>query len=175
MSAQSPTIKVFSNVEYAQNAILKYDVTRTEFPSNPELGQYVIVNGVPYIYSTIDGEEPVWVPMGIKRLSAVINIDSPQLEWIITHDLATFDIMASVYDVNNKLMDAPFTIISANVIKYTFTNPVKGKAVVFGASQKYAGYAPSVSQVTGETLSVGTGEPTDTTTSTLYIQVDAAN
>lgn len=169
----SNAIKMLSNVEYAQNAIQKYDL-RTEFPTTPELGQNVVVNGVPYIYSSIDGDEPVWVPMGIKRLSAVVTIDNPQLEWIIEHNLATFDIMASVYDVNNKLMEAPFTIISANVIKYTFTNPVKGKVVVFGASQKYAGYAPSVNQLTGETLSVGTGEPTDTTTSTLYIQVDGA-
>lgn len=166
-------IKIFSNVEYAQNSTVKYDI-RTDFPLDPSLGQYVVVNGVPYIFSSIDGEEPVWVPMGIKRLNSVITIEEPQLEWIVEHNLATFDIMASVYDVNNKLMEAPFTIISANIIKYTFTNPVKGKVVVFGASQKYAGYAPSVNQLTGETLSVGTGEPTETTTSTLYIQVDAA-
>lgn len=95
--------------------------------------------------------------MGIKRLNSVVTIAEPQLEWIIEHNLAAFDLVASVYDVNNKLMDAPFTIISANVIKYTFTNPVKGKAVVFGASQKYAGYSPSVNQLTGETVSVGTG------------------
>ena len=164
-------IKVFSDVDYAQNATVNYDL-RTDFPTTPKLGQHVVVNGVPYIYSSIDGEEPVWIPMGIKRLNTVITVDSPLLEWIIEHNLATFDIMASVYDVNNKLMEAPFTIISANVIKYTFTNPVKGKVVVFGASQKYAGYTPSVNQLTGETLSVGTGEPDETTTSTLYIQVD---
>ena len=165
-------IKIFSNVEFAKDAISKYDL-RVDFPTNPELGQNIVVNGVPYIYSSIDGEQPVWIPMGIKRLNAVVTIADPQLEWIIEHNLATFDIMASVYDVNNKLMEAPFTIISANVIKYTFTNPVKGKVVVFGASQKYAGYTPSVNQLTGETLSVGTGEPSATTTSTLYIQVDA--
>lgn len=164
-------IKIFSNIEYAQNSTVKYDI-RTEFPTDPKLGQFVMVNGVPYVYSSIDGDEPVWVPMGIKRLNSVITIEEPQLEWIVEHNLATFDIMASVYDVNNKLMEAPFTIISANVIKYTFTNPVKGKVVVFGASQKYAGYAPSVNQLTGETLAVGTGEPDETTTSTLYIQVD---
>ena len=168
------SIKVFSNVEYVQGASQKLDFSLTEFPTNPGLGQYVIVNGVPYIYSSIDGEEPVWIPMGVKRLNAVVTIDQPQLEWIVEHNLATFDLMASVYDVNNKLMDAPFTIISANIIKYTFTNPVKGKAVVFGASQKYAGFTPSVNQLTGETVSVGTGEPSATTTSTLYIQVDSA-
>lgn len=169
------SIKVFSNVEYVSGASQILDATQTEFPTDPKLGQYVVVNGVPYIYSSIDGEEPVWIPMGIKRLNAVITVTEPQLEWIVQHDLATFDLMASVYDVNNKLMDAPFTIISANVIKFTFTNPVKGKAVVFGASQKYAGFTPSVNQLTGETVSVGTGEPDASTTSTLYIQVDSVN
>jgi len=168
------SIKVFSNVEYVQGAAPTFDTSLTEFPENPRGGQFAIVSGVPYTFTSIDGDEPVWVPMGIKRLNSVVTITEPQLEWIIEHNLATFDLVASVYDVNNKLMDAPFTIISANVIKYTFTNPVKGKAVVFGASQKYAGYAPSVNQLTGETVSVGTGEPTATTTSTLYIQVDGA-
>lgn len=168
------SIKVFSNLEFAENAALNHDITLTEFPANPKKGLNVVVNGVPYIFTSIDGEEPVWVPMGIKRLNAVITISEPQLEWIIEHNLATFDLMAAVYDVNNKLMDAPFTIISANIIKYTFTNPVKGKAVVFGSSQKYAGFTPSVNQLTGETVSVGTGEPSATTTSTLYIQVDSA-
>lgn len=168
------SIKVFSNVEYVQGAAPTFDTSLTEFPENPKSGQYAVVSGVPYIFSSIDGDEPVWVPMGIKRLNSVVTIAEPQLEWLVEHNLATFDLVASVYDVNNKLMDAPFTIISANVIKYTFTNPVKGKAVVFGASQKYAGYTPSVNQLTGETVSVGTGEPTATTTSTLYIQVDGA-
>lgn len=167
-------IKYFSHVELAESATMKYDTSLTEFPANPTKGLQAVVNGVLYFYSSIDGEEPVWVPLGVKRLNAVVTVDQPQLEWIVQHDLATFDIMASVYDVNNKLMDAPFTIISANIIKFTFTNPVKGKAVVFGASQKYAGFTPSVNQLTGETVSVGTGEPTATTTSTLYIQVDSA-
>lgn len=168
------SIKVFSNMEFAEKASLTHDVSLTEFPAVPKLGQNVVVKGVPYIFTSIDGEEPVWVPLGVKRLNAVVTINQPQLEWIVEHNLATFDLMAAVYDVNNKLMDAPFTIISANIIKYTFTNPVKGKAVVFGSSQKYAGFTPSVNQLTGETVSVGTGEPTATTTSTLYIQVDSA-
>jgi hypothetical protein len=167
-------IKVFSKVEYMPGAAPIYDTSLTRFPENPKGGQHAIVSGVPYVYTSIDGDDPVWVPMGIKRLNSVVTIAEPQLEWIVEHNLSTFDLVASVYDVNNKLMDAPFTIISANVIKYSFVNPVKGKAVVFGASQKYAGYAPSVNQITGETVSVGTGEPSATTTSTLYIQVDSA-
>lgn len=169
------SIKMFSHVEFAENAQMKFDITRTEFPANPTPGESVVVNGVLYFFTSIDGEEPVWVPLGTKRLNAVVNIDEPQLEWIIEHNLATFDLMAAVYDVNNKVMDAPFSIISANIIKFTFTNPVKGKAVVFGASQKYAGFTPNVNQLTGETLSVGTGEPTSATTSTLYIQIDNPN
>lgn len=169
------SIKMYSNVEFAENSSMKFDVSRTDFPSNPTPGDSVVVNGVLYFFTSIDGEEPVWVPLGTKRLNAVVYVEEPQLEWIIEHNLATFDLVASVYDVNNKLLDAPFTIISANIIKYTFTNPVKGKAVVFGASQKYAGFTPNVNQLTGETLSVGTGEPTSATTSTLYIQIDTTN
>lgn len=168
-------IKMYSNVEFAENSSMTFDISQTTFPENPTPGRSCVVNGVLYFFTSIDGEEPVWVPLGTKRLNAVVNVDEPQLEWIIEHNLATFDLVASVYDVNNKLLDAPFTIISANIIKYTFTNPVKGKAVVFGASQKYAGFTPNVSQLTGETLSVGTGEPTSSTTSTLYIQIDNPN
>ena len=168
------SIKMFSNVELAEAANLINDIASNTFPLNPKLGTQTMIEGVLYYYTSIDGEEPVWVPVGTKRLTAVVTIEQPQLEWIVEHALATFDIMAAVYDVDNKLMDAPFTIISANVIKFTFTNPVKGKAVVFGASQKYAGFTPTVNQLTGETVSVGTGEPSATTTSTLYIQVDSA-
>lgn len=167
-------IKIFSNIELAANANLVNDIESNEFPLNPKLGTQTVVSGVLYYFASIDGEEPVWVPVGTKRLNSTTQITDPQLEWLVEHNLGTFDIMASVYDANNKVMDAPFTIISADIIKYTFTNPVSGKAVVFGASQKYAGFSPSVSQVTGETVSVGTGEPDESTTSTLYIQVDSA-
>lgn len=168
------SIKIFSNVELAESANLVNDATSNTFPTSPKLGTQTMIDGVLYYYTSVDGEEPVWVPVGTKRLTAVVTVDQPQLEWIIEHSLATFDIIAAVYDVDNKLMDAPYTILSANIIKFTFVNPVKGKAVVFGASQKYAGFTPSVNQLTGETVSVGTGEPTASTTSTLYIQVDSA-
>jgi len=166
-------IKIFSDIELAESANLVNDIQNNDFPLNPKLGTQTVVSGVLYYFATIDGGEPVWVPVGTKRLNSTIQIIEPQLEWTIDHNLGTFDIMATVYDANNKVMDAPFTIISADIIKYTFTNPVSGKAVVFGASQKYAGFSPSVSQVTGETVSVGTGEPDESTTSTLYIQVDS--
>ena len=167
------SIKILSPIEMGEGANLIRD-TKTGFPSNPKLGTDTMVDGVLYYYSSTDGAEPIWVPVGTKRLNNTITIPEPQLEWIVTHSLGTFDIMAAVYDSNNKLVQAPYTIISADVIKYTFTNPMSGKAVVFGASQKYAGFTPSVSAVNSETVSVGTGEPDESTTSTLYIQVDSA-
>ena len=169
------SIKMYSHIEFAENASMKFDTTLTTFPENPSVGTSCVVNGVLYFFTSIDNEEPIWVPLGTKRLNAVVSFPEPQLEWVVEHNLATFDLMAAVYDINNKLVDAPFTVISSNIIKFTFTNPVSGKAVVFGASQKYAGFTPSVSQLTGETLSVGTGEPTSATTSTLYIQIDNPN
>lgn len=167
------SIKIFSPIELAENANIIRD-TKTGFPSNPKLGTDTMVDGVLYYYTSIDGAEPVWVPVGTKRLNNTVTIATPQLEWIVEHNLGTFDIVVGIYDANNKMVEAPFTILTADTIKVTFTNPVSGKAVVFGASQKYAGFTPSVSQVTGETVSVGTGEPDASTTSTLYIQVDSA-
>lgn len=164
------SIKIFSPVEMAQNANIVFD-TKSGFPVNPKEGTQTMVDGVPYFFSSIDGAEAIWVPYGTKRLNSVVQFPDPALEWMVQHNLGTFDIIADVYDGNNTKMEAGFQIISADLIKFTFTNPVNGKAVVFGASQKYAGFSPSVNQVTGETVSVGTGEPDASTTSTLYVQV----
>lgn len=163
-------MKIFSNVEMASNANLSLDTTGS-LPVSPRLGTQHMLDGVLHYYTSIDGAEPVWVPVGTKRLNATVQFPDTALEWLVPHNLGTFDIIAAVYDMNGTKMDAPFTIISADLIKFSFTNPVNGKAVVFGASQKYAGFTPAVSQVTGETVSVGTGEPDASTTSTLYVQV----
>lgn len=165
------SIKIFSPIEMGENANIVRD-TSTGFPTNPKLGTDTMVDGVLYYFTSIDGGEPVWVPVGNKRSNTVVEFATSALEWVAEHNLGTYDIIATCYDSNNKAFEASHFIISADIIKFVFTTPISGKAVIFGASQKYAGYAPSTTSLNTETIAVGYSEPDATNTSTLYVQLD---
>ena len=166
------TMKIFSNTEHVSGTTLK--ITESTIPTDPTEGMIHPIGGVPHYYGSQDGEPAIWVPLGQKRSNKVVTFPSASDEWIAQHNLGTLNLIIGVYDSNNeKIVPQRETIINADTVKLTFSTPVAGKVVVFGASEKYAGFEPSVNGLNEETVSVGTGEPSETTTSTLYVQVDA--
>lgn len=170
MSGPTSKIKVFTDVKFQPGSTLTRD-TRNQFPTNPEVGMDTMVNGVYYYYGAPDGETPMWIPVGNKRSHSTVNVQTPQLDWTIEHQLGTHNVIAVAYDTNGRVMDASFTILSANVIKFTFAIPVAGKVTVFGTSEKFAGYTPYNDSLNQETVEIGITEPDETVTSTLYIQL----
>ena len=113
----------------------------------------------------------MWIPVGNKRSHATVNVLTHQLDWTIEHKLGTQNVIAVAYDTNGKVMDAAYTVLSADIIKFTFSIPVAGKVTVFGTSEKFAGYTPYNDSLNQETVEIGTTEPDTTITSTLYIQL----
>ena len=152
------SIKVYSNMEMASSANISLDTGGT-IPPNPRLGTQHMLDGVLHYYTSIDSAPPVWVPVGMKRTNTTLLFPDPSLEWVVHHNLGTYDIIAAVYDPAGVKIDAQFVIVSANTITYTFTEPVNGKAVVFGESRKFS------DQFSGDQTPAGVGfEPVITKT-----------
>lgn len=165
------TMKIFSSTEHVSGTTMQ--ITESAIPTEPKLGMIHPIGGVPHYYGSQNGEPAIWIPLGQKRSNKTVNFPSASTEWIAQHNLSTMDLIIGVYDSNGeKIVPQKETIINADTLKLTFATPVAGKVVVFGASEKYAGFEPAVNALNEETVSVGTGEPSETTTSTLYVQVD---
>lgn len=176
--SQTPTrgpgsIKVLSNIELTQNVMLLNDVSRDEFPLTPKLGAECLVKGMKYIYTSIDNDEPFWLPFGIKRNHNITVQAQEQQEWVIDHGLSTMDLIVVTYDNTNKVIEADYTIISADTIVINFAEPKSGRVVIFGSTEKYAGYTPNTNNITSETISIGFTEPDESTNSTIYIQLES--
>ena len=168
------SIKVLSDIKLTKDTIIINDTSRNEFPANPELGTECLVNGMKYVYTSINNDEPIWFPFGAKRSHSTVIQPNFVKTWVIDHNLSTMDIIVSVYDESNRVIDAPYTILSADTIEIELTVPTSGKAVIFGASEKYAGYTPSSGDLTVETVSVGFTEPDEASPkTTIYIQLES--
>ena len=59
---------------------------RTEFPSNPTIGQIAFVNGVLYIYSTIRSFT-TWYPLTNRKKTYIHSQNIPASTWLVRHDL----------------------------------------------------------------------------------------
>lgn len=166
------SIKILSNIEFAKDSFILNDASRNEFPTEPKLGTECLVKGMKYIYTSIDNDEPVWLPLGIQRTHNITIQKQEQLEWVVDHGLSTMDIIVGIYDNTNKVIEADYTILSVDTILVKFSQPTSGRVVVFGSTEKYAGYTPSVNNLNSETVSIGFNEPDESIGSTIYIQLE---
>lgn len=163
------TINVYSDLQMKSAALRLHSYTG--FPPNPKDGELSVVDGALFCYTMVDGKMQ-WLPLTNKREIAVHRQSTPSQSWIVEHNLGTTDFVYAVYDDNNMLQIATATVITLDKIQIELTMEMTGKAVVLGASDKYAGFQTCAeTQKLTDTITYGTEEPTGAESGTLYFQV----
>ena len=124
----SANINVRSHMTLSESASFAREFSN--FPSNPRPNQTCVVNGILYFNSNIDGIQ-TWRPLTNKKSSYIHVQGVESQEWTITHNMNSQDYIYFAYDTVGNLMMANVTPVDENTFKLSFSNAVKGKAVVF--------------------------------------------
>ena len=130
-------MKVLSNLEFKNSTYILNKFT--DFPENPSEGTVIFKENGLYIYSTnITSGQLEWLNiLDFTRVNTSYKFEqgTENIEWIINHGLNTQDLFVIVYDSDgNKQVESEIQFQSDNEIKLIFSEPISGKALLFGAS-----------------------------------------
>ena len=130
-------MKVFTNALFKNSKVVLHH-GNTVFPITPELGEFCIVDGILYIYTTIDSTN-TWRPL-TKKIQHYKHIqDIPGFTWTVAHNLNSQDLIIVVYDSENAVnFPSNITFTDDNNITLTFGEPIGGKALIFAMNDNYA-------------------------------------
>jgi len=143
-----------------------------QLPENPTPGLMVVVDGVPQTYTNIDGEYGWWVMSQKAMYYTHYQTDSSK-QWVVDHNLGTDSLMVHVYNEDNQLIMCNITQVNDNTLYIDLTSATTGRAIIFGASQAYAGYVPESSiPIQNESIAYGTDEPTADEDASLYVVIE---
>ena len=124
-------MNIFTSLMMKSSALVLND--DQNFPMNPSIGQFCFLDGVLYIYATIDSITS-WVPLTNKTLYYVHVQAIPAISWSVNHGLGSQDLIYMVYDSNAVIqLTAEIQFIDENNITLDFTEVTAGKAVIFAA------------------------------------------
>lgn len=130
MAAQELLVR--TNMRMHGNAALSFD-DMTEFPLNPHAGQFILVDGILYIYASLGGVE-TWFPLTNKKSSHVHFQAIASQVWNVSHNYGTTDLIYFIYDQSGNLMQANANFVDDNHFELTLGTAMKGKVVVFAHS-----------------------------------------
>jgi hypothetical protein len=69
---------------------------------------------------------------GLTSVGRVYTFNTPELNWTVTHNLGTYNFVASLFDSNNQQFFAGIKVISPNQFVVYMTEPTAGSVnVVF--------------------------------------------
>ena len=130
-------MKVLSNLEFKNSTYILNKFN--DFPENPVEGMTIFKENGLYIYSiNISSGNLEWLNiLDFTRVNSSFKFEqtTENIEWNITHNLNTQDLFVIVYDSDgNKQIESEIQFQSDNEIKLIFSEPISGKALVFGAS-----------------------------------------
>jgi hypothetical protein len=167
---------------------LNFGLEYTDFPPNPKINQFALINGVLYVYSTVQGVQ-TWFPLNNKKSIYVHTQGLASDTWTINHGFASNNVIFAAYDGNGDTLFANMTFpdTNGNSCLLHLSEPTTGRVVLFAESEMYT---PSMSathistnQITmggavvtssGSTLLVnGTPVASQTDVAALRAQVDA--
>lgn len=125
-------LNLMSNLKINDKSFIIKDVSRIEFPNDPNLGLECFVNGVNYIYAMQDGELG-WIPTSVTRKQYKYVLNEASVNWRIDHNLDTkiSDLVVIVYNALNEVIYGTITEIDNNSFTITFSEAVTGKVSVF--------------------------------------------
>ena len=132
--ADTPKIKLMSNLNLNDNSFIIKDTTRITFPDNPIEGIECLVNGINYIYTILDGFLS-WIPTSINRETKNFTIEPAEQNWVISHnwntDISKLDIIC--YNSDNKVITGNITQIDKNSFSVAFSSAVAGRITLFNS------------------------------------------
>lgn len=131
-------MKVLANLEFKNSST--YILSKfNEFPENPVPGMMAFLESGLYIYTDdlITGELK-WInliDLTRTNTSYTHKQETASIEWTVAHNLNSEDLFAIIYDSNGqKQIESEQVFVDDNTIKLIFSEPISGKALVFGAS-----------------------------------------
>ena len=119
--------RVLSNLNILGALVMSKD--ETDFPADPAIGTFVIKDQCLFGYLKIGGME-TWYPFANKTNSYVHVQAIDALTWTVTHNLGTSDVWIQVKDQSGNILSVGKTDIDENSFQLTFTEAVRGTAVV---------------------------------------------
>ena len=130
-------MKVLSNLEFKNSTYILNKFN--DFPENPVEGMTVFKENGLYIYSLsqISGQLEWLNILDFTRVNTSYKFEqtTENIEWTITHNLNTQDLFVIVYDSDgNKQVESEIQFQNDNEVKLIFSEPISGKALLFGAS-----------------------------------------
>ena len=108
----------------------------TAFPDSPRSGQFALVNGALYVYTTIESVQS-WYPLTNEKKYYKHTQAIASSSWSVAHGLGTQDLMVAVYD-NYNVSQIPSGIVFTdnNSITINFSEGISGKALIFGVGDR---------------------------------------
>lgn len=148
-------MKIFSNVLLKQSKlVLHHD--NSNFPENPTLGEFAIVNGALNIFTNVSGVS-AWRPLTRVNQHYKHVQTIPSSTWTINHNLATEDLIVGVYDENDEMqMFSGITFTDTDNITITFTEGIAGKALIFAMSESLGPVMADFQSYTETVVDLGT-------------------
>ncbi len=150
-------VRNYANLD--QRGSIIYGQELTDFPEDPVRNMSVMINGVLWTYTMIEGSL-TWSPLNVKRNSKTHYQAVASADWNIQHGMGTQDFIIGVYDAANNLMNpASVTQVTDDSFHVTFTEPVIGRLVAFFNSELFAPKV-TVQAVEADSINVGGGTVT---------------
>ena len=125
----SEQVKVYADVGLDSN--LLFNTSNNDFPENPSVGLFTIVNQVLYGYLRIGGMT-TWYPFSSVRQSYVHTQETPSLVWTVVHNLNSENVWYQIQDTSGNLVMASKREIDANSFQLLFTVERAGTCLVVG-------------------------------------------
>ena len=125
---------VLSNLLFKNSSMVLH--ANATFPENPTPGEIALVDGVVYVYTTLDNFR-TWYPMTNRKQNYIHTQGLESTEWIIEHNMNTTNYIFMAYDSNGALMDPSYEPIDNNSFKVIFTLAKAGKLIVFAETEEF--------------------------------------
>lgn len=116
---------------------LMFGKNLSTFPSNPRSGQVEMVEGVIWVYTSIEGVL-TWYPLTNKKNSNVHTQAVASFQWTVSHGLGTDNVVYAVYGDDGSLIVANRTPIDDNSFRLNFTSAVTGRCVIFADAERFS-------------------------------------
>lgn len=166
-------MKFYGNIDLQNNNIQEVVIAgETSFPSNPKIGRIAYKDGILWMYTTIDGSDPFWVPLTNARTAYVHTQTTAALSWTIKHSLGSASPIVQIYDDQGEMfMPESVSIVDESSVIVRFTQNTAGKAIVVAGSGVFGSAPSSGSGASSSAAKVLTGSATVAASSTQTISL----
>lgn len=119
--------QILSDVNVDGSIILIHDYP--DFPLNPKVGQFCLVNKQAYFYLVFQGVE-TWYPFAAKPNYYLHTQALPALTWTVNHNLGTNNLFVQIRNSAGNLVTASMVPSTVNSFQVQFTSALSGTLMV---------------------------------------------